>query len=153
VELGDRHTALDGEILRSVVGSGVHGIGIAGTDDRDELGVCMEPPEWVLGSRAHREDCISRTRPEGVRSGPGDLDLVLYSLRKYLRLAVKGSPTVLLRLFAPAESLVVLTPAGEELRALRCAFLSQQAVERFLGYMLRLTPFAGQFSSFLRLVR
>ncbi|MDR1186633.1 MAG: nucleotidyltransferase domain-containing protein, partial [Bifidobacteriaceae bacterium] len=135
LEYGDAATALQGEILRSVVGSGVHGIAIAGTDDRDELGVYIEPPEHVLGVTPRRDDYISRTQPEGARSGPGDVDLVLYGLRKFVRLAVKGNPTVLLPLFAPQESLVVLTEAGEELRALRSAFLSQQAVERFLGYM------------------
>lgn len=70
-----------------------------------------------------------------MRSGPGHTDLVLYSLRKYLRLAVKGNPTVMLPLYAPIESLVMTTPLGRELRDLRSAFLSQVAVERFLGYM------------------
>lgn len=135
VEYGDPSVALPNEILRSVVGSGVHGIAIAGTDDHDEMGVYVEPPEYLLGVERHREDYIWRTQPEGVRSGPGDTDLVLYALQKYLRLAVKGNPTVLLPLFAPAESLVITTPLGLELRALRGSFLSQQAVERFLGYM------------------
>lgn len=135
VEYGDPQVALPNEILRSVVGSGVHGIAIEGTDDHDEMGVYIEPPEYVLGAFAPREDYIWRTQPEGVRSGHGDTDLILYSLRKYLRLAIKGNPTVMLPLFAPAESLVVLTPLGEELRALKDAFLSQKAVERFLGYM------------------
>lgn len=135
LEYGDPEVALPNEILRSVVGSGVHGIAIAGTDDHDEMGVYVEPPEWVLGVTKHREDYIWRTQPEGVRSGHGDTDLVLYSLRKYLRLAIKGNPTVMLPLFAPPESLIVVTPLGEELRARRTAFLSQLAVERFLGYM------------------
>ena len=135
VEYGDPSVALPNEILRSVVGSGVHGIAIAGTDDHDEMGVYIEPPEYVLGVQRHRDDYIWRTQPEGVRSGHGDTDLVLYSLAKYLRLAIKGNPTVMLPLFAPAESLVRITPLGEELRALRGAFLSRQAVERFLGYM------------------
>lgn len=123
------------EILRSVVGSGVHGIAIEGTDDHDEMGVYIEPPEWILGVERQREDYIWRTQPEGVRSGHGDTDLVLYSLRKYLRLAIKGNPTVMLPLFAPEESLVVVTPLGEELRGMRTAFMSRLAVERFLGYM------------------
>jgi len=135
VEYGDRGVSLPNEILRSVVGSGVHGIAIEGTDDHDEMGVYIEPPEWVLGVERHREDYIWRTQPEGIRSGPGDTDLVLYSLRKYLRLAIKGNPTVMLPLFAPEASLVVVTPLGEELRRLRAAFLSRLAVERFLGYM------------------
>ncbi len=135
VEYGDPLVALPNEILRSVVGSGVHGIAIAGTDDHDEMGVYIEPPEYLLGVEQHRQDYIWRTQPEGVRSGHGDTDLVLYSLQKYLRLAIKGNPTVMLPLFAPEESLVIVTPLGEELRELRASFLSQQAAERFLGYM------------------
>ncbi len=135
VEYGDAGVALPNEILRSVVGSGVHGIAIEGTDDHDEMGVYIEPPTYVLGVERHRDDYIWRTQPEGVRSGHGDTDLVLYSLRKYLRLAIKGNPTVMLPLFAPVDSLVVVTPLGEELRAMRDAFLSRQAAERFLGYM------------------
>ena len=135
MEYGDPAVALGEEILRSVVGSGVHGIAIEGTDDHDEMGVYIEPPSYVLGVEKHREDYVWRTQPEGVRSGHGDTDLILYSLRKYLRLAIKGNPTVMLPLFAPEESLLVVAPLGEELRAMRSAFLSQQAVERFLGYM------------------
>jgi predicted nucleotidyltransferase len=136
LEYGDPDVALPNEILRSVVGSGVHGIAIPGTDDHDEMGVYVEPPEQVLGIERVREDYVWRTRPEGVRSGHGDTDLILYSLRKYLRLAVQGNPTVLLPLFAPTADLLVLTPLGEELRAMRSAFLSRETVERFLGYMV-----------------
>lgn len=89
----------------------------------------------MLGVRTYRDDYVWRTQPEGARSGNGDVDLVLYSLRKYLRLAIKGNPTVVLPLFAPTDSLVVVTALGEELRSLRSSLLSRQAVERFLGYM------------------
>ncbi len=41
----------------------------------------------------------------------------------------------MLPLFAPEESLVIVTALDEELRAMKAAFLSQTAVERFLGYM------------------
>ncbi|WP_163542695.1 DNA polymerase beta superfamily protein [Occultella kanbiaonis] len=135
VEYGDSAVALPNEILRSVVGSGVHGIAIAGTDDHDEMGVYIEPPSHALGVGKYRDDYVWRTQPEGVRSGHGDTDLILYSLRKYLRLGIRGNPTVMLPLFAPDESLVVVTPLGTELRSMRSSFLSQQTVERFLGYL------------------
>lgn len=134
-EYGDRELALGGEILRTVVGSGVHGIAIEGTDDHDEMGVFIEPPEYVIGLSRPVEQYVFRTQPEGARSGPGDTDLVIYTLRKYLRLATKGNPTALLPLYAPTESIVVLTPLGEELRALASATLSVRAVHRFVGYM------------------
>lgn len=135
VEYGDRETAMRGQILRTLVGSGVHGIALDGMDDRDEMGVFIEPATHVLGTHDRRDDYVSRTQPEGVRSGPGDVDLILYSLRKFLRLAIKGNPTMLLPLFAPEEHVITSTTHGQELRALRGAFLSAQAVERFLGYM------------------
>ncbi len=134
-EHGDRQMALSGEILRTVVGSGVHGIAIPGTDDHDELGIFVEPPTQVLGVGRPCEHYVFRTQPEGARSGPGDTDLVVYSLRKYLRLVTKGNPTVLLPLYAPAGDVLVITPLGEELRALAPRVLSQQAVRRFLGYL------------------
>lgn len=134
-EYGDRAAALGGEILRTVVGSGVHGIAIAGHDDHDEMGVYVEPPEQLFGLAKNWEHYVFRTRPEGARSGPGDTDLVIYSLRKYLRLAVKGNPTALLPLYAQGDDVLVLTPLGEELRALAPSLLSRHAVWRFLGYM------------------
>lgn len=134
-EHGNGEVARAGEILRTVVGSGVHGIAIPGTDDHDEMGVFVEPPERVLGMLAQVPHYVWRTQPEGARSGPGDTDLVLYSLRKYLRLALKGNPTALLPLFAPAESVIVLEPLGKELRELAPAMLSQHAARRFLGFM------------------
>lgn len=132
---GDRDTALANEILRTVVGSGVHGIAIDGTDDYDEMGVFIEPRANVYGMGPTLDHHIWRTQPEGVRSGPGDTDYVGYSLRKYLRLAVKGNPTALLPLFAPEADVIVMTRLGDALRVMRTLFLSQEAVLRFLGYM------------------
>ena len=56
-------------ILRCLVGSGVHGTAVEGQDDRDEMGICIEPPEYVVGLRRF-EQYIYRTQPEGERSGP-----------------------------------------------------------------------------------
>ena len=128
-------TQIHHEILRTVVGSGVHGIAIAGLDDHDEMGIYIEPPEAVLGYANRRDNYVWRTQPEGVRSGPGDTDLVMYSLARYLALATKGNPTVLVPLFAPTVSVLACDTLGLELRWMRDAFLSQQAVHRFLGYM------------------
>src|ERR1700759_1407415 len=38
-----------GTILRAQVGSGVHGTSISGQDDRDEMGICLGPPQYVTG--------------------------------------------------------------------------------------------------------
>lgn len=146
---GDHDVAVGNEILRTVVGSGLHGIAIEGTDDHDEMGVFIEPPQYVLGVHqappdmapqdASRlgpyDDHTCRTQPDGARSGPGDVDLTIYSLRKYLRLATQGNPTVLLPLFAPEDDLLVSTGLGYELRDLAPRIVSRGAGKRFLGYL------------------
>lgn len=131
-------------ILRATVGSTVHGLHHGGQDDRDEMAVFVEPPEFLLGlerapamrgGQSGLEHHVERTQPEGVRSGPGDLDLVAYSLRKYVRLALKGHPTILLLLFVPDELVLVESELGRRLRDLRSSLLSRQAGRGYLGYL------------------
>ncbi len=123
-----------GTILRCIVGSTVHGTSVSGQNDRDEMGICLEPPEYVVGLR-NFEQYQFRTKPEGVRSGPGDLDLVSYSARKWMRLALQGNPTVLLPLFVPDNHIVQVNAAGRDLRASKGMILSRQAGKRFAGYL------------------
>lgn len=126
--------AVHGTILRTQVGSGVHGIAIDGQDDRDEMGICVEPPEYVIG--LERFDQYEwRSQPQHVRSGPGDLDLVVYSLRKWMRLALSGNPTVLIPLFAPDADVVEVNLWGEYLRAHPDLIVSRVAAQRFVGYL------------------
>ncbi|MEQ1701247.1 MAG: nucleotidyltransferase domain-containing protein [Ilumatobacteraceae bacterium] len=129
-----RRVAEQHEILRVLVGSSVHGTAIEDQNDRDEMGICIEPAEYVCGLRTF-EQYVHRTQPEGVRSGPGDVDLTIYGLRKWMRLATHGNPTVLLPLFVADNDVIVRTALGDELRALAPAILSRQAGERFKGYL------------------
>lgn len=149
-----RRIAEAGTILRVQVGSGVHGTAVAGQDDRDEMGICLEPARFVTGlarvpagSRAssrripfdqyERHTAWDRSGGVAERSGAGDLDVVVYSARKWARLALAGNPTVLLPLFVPDDEVVVRTPAGAELVANAHRFVSRRAADRFLGYLRR----------------
>ncbi|MEV2275452.1 nucleotidyltransferase domain-containing protein [Nocardiopsis sp. NPDC049922] len=123
-----------GMILRCEVGSTVHGLAVDAASDRDEMGVCVEPPEYVIGLR-HFEQYMYRSQPDHVRSGAGDLELTVYSLRKWTRLALDGNPTVLLPLFVPRDAIVTVTELGHDLRAHRRRFVSRRAGHRFLGYL------------------
>ena len=126
-------------ILRGLVGSSVHGLVLSGTDDRDEMGVCLEPRRFVVGFGKF-EQWVYRSAAEreghaGARSQAGDLDLTVYSLRKWARLALQGNPTVLLLLFLPDNAIVLRTHVGEQLQKLAPAFASRHAGKRFLGYL------------------
>jgi hypothetical protein len=135
VSVGDQDVAIENEILRTVVGSGVHGMAIEGTDDHDEMGVYVERPEQVMGLMPTAEHYVSRTQPDGVRSGPGDTDLTIYSLRKFMRLATAGNPSILVLLYAPDDSVLVRSDLGDELRMLAPKIVSANAGRRFLGYL------------------
>src|SRR5713226_2611934 len=131
--MSEREVALENEILRGVVGSTSHGTAIEGQDDRDEMGVFVEPPECVCGLTPC-DHYIYRDQPEGVRSQPGDLDLTMYSLRKFCRLAAQGNPSVLILLWLP--DYITKAALGDELLRIRDAFVSRNAGQRFLGYLV-----------------
>ena len=126
--------AESGLMLRVLAGSGVHGMAISGLDDRDELGVFVEPPEYVIGSK-QLKGYYFRTQPEGVCSGPGDLDLACYTLRRYIGLAAAGNPTVLLPLFVPDNEVCYVNDFGRELRKNRHLFIAKSAGPKFRGYL------------------
>lgn len=126
--------AHNGTVLLGQVGSGLHGV-TTGDDDRDEMGVCIEGPEYVTGISTF-EQYIYRTQPEGHRSGAGDLDLTVYSLRKWARLAAQGNPTVLLLAFIPPQELVIQTDVGRDIQAHPERWLSREVAKRFGGYLI-----------------
>jgi uncharacterized protein len=147
-----RRIAEEGLILRVQVGSGVHGTAMSGQDDRDEMGICLEPAAFVTGVARvpnglngehpsipfeQYERHTAWDRPGGIanRSGAGDLDVVVYSARKWARLALAGNPTVLLVLFVPDGDVVHRDAVGAELVGNAHRFVSRLAADRFLGYL------------------
>jgi uncharacterized protein len=110
----------EGTILLVEVGSTAHGTGLPGGEDHDEMGVVVEDAAQVLGlSEGGMPTVMQRTQPEGSRSGPGDIDRTLHSLRRFLRLASSGNPSVLMALWAPVE---YATDDGRRLQELGPAF-------------------------------
>jgi hypothetical protein len=63
------------------------------------------------------------------------VDYVAYGLSKYLWLALKANPSVLLALFAPDSHTRVCSPEGAALRTLAPAIASKRAYGAFMGYM------------------
>jgi predicted nucleotidyltransferase len=127
------------EIIRAEVGSTIHGVGKPGHEDRDEMGVCIEDASHVIGLENFEQyiyrTAKERTGKQDAKSLPGDLDLTVYSLRKYLRLAVKGNPSVLLLLYVPEDRLVVQSALGKELQALAPSIAARSAGTQFLGFL------------------
>lgn len=132
----NRTIAAQGLILLTEVGSTMHGVSQDSTqDDIDEMGVCIEGPEEVIGL-GDFEQYEYRTQPVNVRSGANDIDRVIYSLRKFVKLAAQGNPTVLMPLFADEDKHIAYRDHfGDELRLNAELFITKQAGYKFLGYL------------------
>lgn len=147
----DREMAEKNTILRVLVGSQAYGLSSKTGGDRDEKAVCLEPLERSIGFHPfeHYEfrTAAAREGKHDAKSQDGDLDLTIYSLRKFLRLALSGNPTILEILFI--KDVIVGTALGTNLQALAPHIVSRRAGKAFLGYAQaqrqRLLGEIGQF--------
>lgn len=112
-------------------GSELHGAKVKDTDDLDIYGVYLEPPELILGLE-RSEFFVWSTAGDERRNGPDDIDICLYSLRKWAALAAKGNPTALHFLFAPNHA--PRPKPWESILGNKQVFLSRQAAVQFRGF-------------------
>lgn len=129
-------------LLRTVVGSEVHGTGLPEGGDIDNMAIAVEPMEMVLGVEQSPAQWSYRTahaREKGgqsARSFEGDLDYTIYPARKWVALASAGNPSVLAPLFVQEHHVISADEAGEELRANRDRFVSKTLAAKHYGYMV-----------------
>lgn len=127
-----------GTILRCLVGSQAYGTSVdeGQLSDRDEKGVCIEPMEVFMGFNGFEQfeyrSAEERTGVRDAKSEPGDLDLVIYSLHKFLRLALKGNPQIMEMFFLKP---IQATKLGTDLQALYPHIVSRACGGAYLGYM------------------
>jgi predicted nucleotidyltransferase len=113
-----------------VGGSELHGAKVHGTDDLDVYGVYLEPPEMVLGLES-LPHFVWSTAGDDRRNGPHDVDVTLYSLKKWAGLACKGNPTALHFLFSKG---VLENRIWKEIVANRAVFLARSHAAAFRGF-------------------
>jgi uncharacterized protein len=133
----DGHIAEANTILLVKTGSQAYGLADAANSDMDHKGVFIEPFRVFTGfnpmdSYIYRTAAI-REQKHDAPSGPGDLDLTIYGLHKFLRLAMSGNPDVTEMLFI--KSYLKKHPLGTGLQAMYPFIISKQSGRRFLGYM------------------
>lgn len=136
--LDKRTLAEQGLILKCRVGSSAYGVSTEASD-RDEMGICLEPREYVTGlktfeqwnhhSAGENEDGTTK------RSGEGDLDITIYSARKFLRLFMNGNPSIIEMLHVSENDIIDSVPIAEELIENRKRLRGPAAGKRYLGYV------------------
>jgi len=124
-----------GEFLRCTMGSSLYGPSVPGHNDLDLMGVMIEPALASIGIKRPFEQHEFRTAGGQNPSQPGDVDLVVYSLRKFMTLAAGGNPTILNLLFVPAAYRVIDSPLADRIRQLSPSIVSRDAARRYRGYI------------------
>lgn len=114
-----------------VGGSELHGAKVGTTDDTDLYGVYIEDPEHALGL-SPRDHYVWSTAGDDRRNRPDDVDVTLYSLRKWAGMAAKGNATALHFLFAEPKGV----PPGtwRKIQKHRQVFLARNSAKQFLGF-------------------
>jgi predicted nucleotidyltransferase len=111
-------------VYRVMVGSRAFGLSTESSDE-DRRGVFLPPAEWTW----------SLTKPpEQVEFFTEGVEEVDWEIEKFVRLALHANPNILETLWSPA--VLHLDETGEELRAMRTAFLSRHLYRTYSGYVL-----------------
>ena len=108
-------------ILKGVVGSTAYGMATP-TSDKDYLAVHMDPLGDVLSIGWQARTVTSK-----------DPDCASHELAKFLRLALAANPTVVELLWL--DDYEIRTEIGDQLIAMRSAFLSKRARNTYGGYV------------------
>ncbi len=122
----------DWSIVLAYRGSIAHGMYVPGRDpnsidDKDVHGIMIPPPEFYYGLK----EFGSRGTKEIM---DGEWDIVLYELRKAVRMLLQGNPNVLGILWLKPEHYLKMTPAGQLLIDNRKLFVGKHVYNSFIGY-------------------
>lgn len=114
-------------ILKVRHGSHAYGTNIE-TSDVDVKGVCIEPIPYHIGF-LHKFEQHIREAHKGH-----DHDLVIYSLKKFAKLAADCNPNIIEVLHVDDSDVLFSNRFGDELRENKDLFLSKKARHTFAGY-------------------
>ena len=112
-------------ILVTVSGSWAYGTNKPDSDI-DARGIFLDPVNSILGLSNFEQHEIHDTNKE--------LDIVMYGLRKFVKLALENNPNVIELLSPQERNIVYASDIGKELIENRYLFLSKRAAMTFGGY-------------------
>jgi predicted nucleotidyltransferase len=109
------------------------------SSDNDAMAILVEPFADVMAFSPFKNDVYRdaevRTGDPHAKSQPGELDLSMYGLREYLRLVLKGNPTLTELLFVPKEMCSVYKAGARLIQDMATKMVSQRTLRAYLGYM------------------
>ncbi|MBI5603935.1 MAG: nucleotidyltransferase domain-containing protein [Deltaproteobacteria bacterium] len=119
-------------ILSAYRGSIAHGLYVPSADpnsidDKDVMAVCVPPLDYYFGLK----EFGSRGTKEIKQN---EWDIVVYEVRKFIRLLARGNPNVLMMLWLDRSDYLKVTEAGRLLLDNRQIFVGRHVYQAFAGY-------------------
>ena len=114
-----------GTIFLTTHGSQAYGTSTP-ESDLDVKGIAIPPIEYMFGFQKNFEQAIQNE----------PVDLVIYSLQKFMKLAADCNPNIIEVLFTDKNKWFITTPLFERLYKNRHEFLSMKAKHTFSGYAI-----------------
>lgn len=111
-------------VLRVLLGSRAFGLSTESSDE-DRRGVYLPPAEWHWG--------LVKPPEQAETFSPG-VEETLWEVEKFVRMALQAKPNILEVLWSPV--VLFRDETGDELRAMRTAFLSKHLYQTYSGYVL-----------------
>ncbi len=108
-------------ILKVYAGSYSYGTNVKDSDE-DFRGVCIPPANYLLG--------LDKFEQKETK----EPDSVIYSLHKFVSLALNNNPNILDSLFVQKNHIIFINEYGKELRDLRYDFLCKKVYKTYGGY-------------------
>jgi predicted nucleotidyltransferase len=131
--MNEQDMALNNLIYKIRTGSIMYGTNLPESDN-DFLGIFIPDKEYVLGIKHCEQVSLSEKISNTIRNQWGDMDYTVYSLTKFIPLAIANNPNILELFFAPTHCQLVTSPYASELLANKELFLSKKAYHTFKGY-------------------
>lgn len=131
------NTLAEWNILLAYRGSISHGMYIPSDDpnsidDKDLMGVCVPPLNYYFGLHGHYGQLGKGTKE--IKENDGEWDIVVYEVKKLIRLLGKGNPNVLSLLWVEDKHYIHVSPEGQMLLDNRDLFVSKKVYAPFAGY-------------------
>lgn len=103
----------------TIVGSKLYNVS-TDTSDTDIKGFCFPEPDYIIGLKHFEQQEFKNEVPDG----PDKIEGVLYDVRRYIELCVKGNPTVLEISHSSDNFHIVNTDIGKEI----CKFVRENMI-------------------------
>jgi predicted nucleotidyltransferase len=129
----EQEMAVNNLIYKVRLGSTLYGTLIETSDD-DLGGIFIPNKDYVLGLKNCEQVILSEKLSKTIRNQKGDTDYTVYSLIKFIQLAIGNNPNIIEFLYIPKQFVLFKNKYMNRLIENRDLFLSKKAYYTFKGY-------------------